>query len=297
MYNKKQYLHQNNKLGNYIKINAQDKFIKDFIDYIGFYGKRVKTEWYYLFYSDNGREAYIDTISLLWERTTSGRMYIYGCYTYFGRVVRLFRAEELIIGGDLVMKIDLYGKWILLANKENLRPVLEKVWIKFFWLSDIKITRTDYTCDCAKYNFRKVNSLNVKVKGWITNKDNTEYLWFGRKGKARFLRYYDKKKEIITRHTEFLYPEYFGYSEIMRYELQLNGSALDDLRREITVQQLKDYANFGVYIPDNKATHKKILEDTLFEDTLANIKKMMRLWDKEWIEKIKLFLESDWKIG
>lgn len=65
MYNKKQYLHPNNKLGNYIKINAQDKFIKDFIDYIGFYGKRVKTEWYYLFYSDNGREAYIDTISLL----------------------------------------------------------------------------------------------------------------------------------------------------------------------------------------------------------------------------------------
>lgn len=37
-------------------------------------------------------------------------MYIYGCYTYVGRVVRLFRAEELIIGGDLVMKIDLYGK-------------------------------------------------------------------------------------------------------------------------------------------------------------------------------------------
>ena len=87
-------------------------------------------------------------------------------------------------------------------------------------MDEITITRTDYTCDCAKYNFRKVNTLNAKIRGKIEKKDGLEYIVFGRKGKsARVLRYYDKKKEILTRGTSFLYTDYFGYSEIMRYEL------------------------------------------------------------------------------
>lgn len=45
--------------------------------------------------SDNGREAYVDNISLIAENTSSGRIYIYGLYAYAGRVVRLFRADQM----------------------------------------------------------------------------------------------------------------------------------------------------------------------------------------------------------
>lgn len=296
-YTKQQYLHPLNKLGDVLKITKEDWYIADFIDYIGFYWKWKKTDWYYLFMSDNGREAYVDNISLIAENTSSGRIYIYGLYAYAGRVVRLFRADQMTMWKDFVMKIDLYGKWILLANKENLRWTLEKIRIKFFWMEEVKITRTDYTCDCSKYNFRKTNSLRVKIKWKFYTKDELSYYWFGKKWKNRFLRYYDKKAEILKRWTQFLYPEYFGYSEIMRYELQVNGSALNDLYRVMNVDQIKDYANFGIYIPKNNRSHKKLLDDDILEETLANIKKMYRLWMKDNIEKIKLFLWFEHKLG
>ncbi|PZM87126.1 MAG: hypothetical protein DLD55_02960 [candidate division SR1 bacterium] len=296
-YTKQQYLHPLNKLGDVLKITKEDGYIADFIDYIGFYGKWKKTDWYYLFMSDNGREAYVDNISLIAENTSSGRIYIYGLYAYAGRVVRLFRADQMTMGKDFVMKIDLYGKGILLANKENLRGTLEKIRTKFFGMEEIKITRTDYTCDCSKYNFRKTNSLRVKIKGKFYTKDELSYYGFGKKGKNRFLRYYDKKAEILKRGTQFLYPEYFGYSEIMRYELQVNGSALDDVYRVMNVDQIKDYANFGIYIPKNNKSHKKLLDDDILEETLANIKKMYCLGMKDNIEKIKLFLGFEHKLG
>ena len=67
-------------------------------------------------------------------------------------------------------------------------------------MDEIKLTRVDYTVDCAKYMFNKPNSLKTKIKGMVEKGDNVEYLVFGRKGKSsRFIRYYDKKKEIIDR--------------------------------------------------------------------------------------------------
>lgn len=295
-YKKWKYLHPNNKLGQYIKLTKADNYIADFIDYIWFYWTYTRTERFYLFLSDNGREAYVNNISLIGESTASGRLLIYGLYNYQWHIVRLFRADEITMGKEKVLKIDFYGKWILLANRDNLRPTLEKIRRKFFWLEEVKITRTDYTCDCWKYNFRKENKLEAKVKGKITKDDNVEYYWFGRKGKARFIRYYDKKAEILARWTQWLYPDYFGYSQIMRYELQLNGDALDELDRYITIEQIKDYANFWHYIPDTTKHHKKRNTDALFEQTLANIKKMINNWEKDNIEKLKLFLETDFKI-
>ena len=67
-------------------------------------------------------------------------------------------------------------------------------------MDEIKLTRVDYTVDCAKYPFKKKNSLKTSIKGKVEKENNVEYLVFGRKGQsARFIRYYDKKKEILAR--------------------------------------------------------------------------------------------------
>lgn len=292
-YKKQQFLHPNNKLSKYIKLNKKDKFIKDFIDYIGFYWSRKKTDWFYLFASDNGQSAYVDRIQLRREPSRSGKLLCYGLYSYMGYTVDLFRILEIEVASKLVLKVDFYGKGILVVNKENLRSSVEKVFTKFFGMDEITVTRTDYTCDCAKYNFRKANSLNVKIKGIIEKNNGLEYMVFGRKGKsARIIRYYDKKKEILERGTGWLYPEYFGYSEIMRYELQVNSEGFDKYERELKIFQLKDYANFGFYLPDNEAKHVKNRDESILEWIKWGIRKFVRDKDKESLEKVDLYLED-----
>lgn len=200
---------------------------------------------------------------------------------------------ELEVQSKMVLKVDFYGRGLLVVNKENLWSSVEKLFTKFFWMDEITITRTDYTCDCAKYNFRKVNTLDAKIRGKIEKKDGLEYIVFGRKGKsARVLRYYDKKKEILTRGTSFLYTDYFGYSEIMRYELQVNSEGFDKYEREIKISQLKDYANFGCYIPDNQAKHIRRRDESILEWIKRWIRKFVRDNDKESLEKIDLYFED-----
>ncbi len=292
-YQKQQFLHPNNKLSKYIKLNKKDKFIRDFIDYIGFYWSRVKTDWFYLFASDNGSSAYVDRIEISRGASRSWNLLLEGFYSYFGYTVKLFRIMELEVQSKMVLKVDFYGRGLLVVNKENLWSSVEKLFTKFFWMDEITITRTDYTCDCAKYNFRKVNTLNAKIRGKIEKKDGLEYIVFGRKGKsARVLRYYDKKKEILTRGTSFLYTDYFGYSEIMRYELQVNSEGFDKYEREIKISQLKDYANFGCYLPDNQAKHIRRRDESILEWIKRWIRKFVRDNDKESLEKIDLYFED-----
>lgn len=287
-----QFLHPNNKLGNYIKIHKKDKFLKEFIDYIGFYGRWQKTEWRYLFMSDNGRSAYIDRIQVRLEPSKSGGFVAFGLYAYMGMTVDLFRIMQRNLKGQDVLKIDFYGKGLLVVNRDNLRSSVEKVFTKLFWMEEITITRADYTCDCEKYNFRKVNTLKFKISGTIQKDNQLEYMLFGRRWKsARVLRYYDKMKELIARGTTWLYPEYFGLSGVMRYELQVNSEWFDKAERDITINQLKEFANFGVYIPDNAITHKKKKEATDYEIVDKVIRKIYRDKNQEAVSKIKCLLE------
>lgn len=218
-----------------------------------------------------------------------------------------------------MLKVDFYGKGLLVVNRENLRWTIEKVFTKFFWMEEIVITRADYTCDCARYNFKKPNKLNNKIAWkvskeikkefmtaeeiekaiieeekksmiiWEISKNNrVEYLLFGRKWKsARVLRYYDKRRELIARGTAWLYPEYFGYNEIMRYELQVNAEWFDKAEREIRIENLKDFANFGLFVPDNQASHKKKKDHSDYEEAEKYIRKIVRNKNHEDLRKIK----------
>lgn len=324
-YKKTTFLHPNNKLWKYIKIFKKDQFIRDFIDYIGFYWERTKTDWYYLFLSDNGRSAYVDKIQIRAEQSRSWGFLAYGLYSYMGYTIDLFRVMERNLKGKSVLKIDFYGKWLLVVNRENIRSSIEKVFIKFFGMENITITRADYTCDCAKYNFRKTNTLNCKIAwkvqkkakkefltpeelerqklleeeknsilvGWIQKDGRLEYLLFGRKGKsARVLRYYDKRKELLVRGTAWLYPEYFGFNEIMRYELQVNSEWFDKWEREITIMDLKNFANFGLYIADNTTTHKRKKENTDLENAEKAIRNIVRNKNQDALFKIKELIKN-----
>lgn len=323
-YQKQTFLHPNNKLWKYIKIFKKDKFIRDFIDYIGFYGQRKKTDRYYLFLSDNGRSAYVDRIQIRAEQSKSWGFLAYGLYSYMGYTIDLFRVMERNLKGKSVLKVDFYGKGLLVVNRENIRSSIEKVFTKFFWMEEITITRTDYTCDCAKYNFRKTNTLDCKIVGKVQKKvkkefltpeevekqmieddknslmigeisknNRVEYLLFGRKGKsARVLRYYDKRKELLARWTAWLYPEYFWYNEIMRYELQVNSDGFDKEEREIMIKDLKDFANFGLYIADNSTTHKRKKEITDLETAEKAIRNIFRNKDQDSLFKLKEIIKS-----
>ncbi len=289
------------------------------MDYIGFYGKWKKTDRFYLFASDNGQSAYIDKIQIRKEASKTWWFLAYGLVSYMEHTVDLFRVMERTLQGKSVLKVDFYGKGLLVVNRENLRNSVEKVFTKMFWMDDITITRADYTCDCAKYNFKKVNTLGNRItwkvvkkieKEYLTEEDlekakeknsltvwqiekdwRLEYLLFGRKGKsARVLRYYDKRRELLLRWTAWLYPEYFGYNEIMRYELQVNSKGFDKAEREITIQDLKSFANFGLYISNNTATHKKKFVSSDYDQASAIIRKMMREKDSHGLEKLRLLL-------
>lgn len=323
-YEKQSFLNPNNKLSKYIRIFKRDKFIRDFIDYIGFYWQRKKTDWYYLFASDNWRSWYVDKIQIRAEQSKTWWFLAYWLYHYMGYTIDLFRVVEWNLQGKQVLKVDFYGKGLLVVNRENLRNSIEKVFTRFFWMSDIVITRADYTCDCARYNFKKPNRLNNKIAwkvskeikkeyltaeeiekqiieeekksmiiGEISKNNRVEYLLFGRKGKsARVLRYYDKRRELIARWTAWLYPEYFGFNEIMRYELQVNSEGFDKSEREIRIWDLKDFANFGLYVPDNQASHKKKKDSTELEIAEKAIRKIVRDKNHEDFRKIKELIKS-----
>ena len=131
------------------------------------------------------------------------------------------------------------------------------------------------------------------IIGEISKNNRVEYLLFGRKGKsARVLRYYDKRRELIARWTAWLYPEYFGYNEIMRYELQVNSEGFDKSEREIRIWDLKDFANFGLYVPDNQASHKKKKDSTELEIAEKAIRKIVRDKNHEDFRKIKELIKS-----
>lgn len=292
-YKPRTYISSNNKIWDYIKFTKKDKVLCDFIDYLAFYWKRNRLKTIHLLSSDNGPSFYVGRISIdkeewLWTFKA------YGNYSYMWYSVKLFRIWEIQIWWEVVLKVDFYGKWLKIVREDNLWSNIELIFKSYFMMDEIKITRVDYTVDCWKYNFKKKNTLKTSIKGKIEKENNIEYLVFGRKWQsARFIRYYDKKKEIITKGTSWLYPEYFGYSEIMRYELQINSDGFDPIDRYMKIWDIKKFIDFGFTILNNTSSHKKRTKDeSLFYRIKYWIRKLQREKDQQTLDKIKLLLFS-----
>lgn len=292
-YKPRQYISPNNKIWQYIKFTKKDKVLCDFIDYLAFYGKRERKRTLVLLSSDNWPNFYVGKISIDKEEWWAS-FKAYGSYSYMGYSVRLFRVREIQIWSEIVLKVDFYWKWLKVIREENLRDNILTIFGDYFLMDEIKITRVDYTVDCAKYNFNKKNTLKTTIRGKVEKEDNIEYLVFGRKGQsARFIRYYDKKKEIIDRKTSRLYQEYFWYDQIMRYELQINSDWLDPIERYMKVWNIKQFIDFGFTIANNGTSHKKKRKDeSLYAWIKFGIRKLQKEKDYQTLDKIKLLLFS-----
>ena len=322
-YVKKNYIDPRNKIWKYIKFNASDKVICDFIDYVAFYGRWTPNILMNLLASDNWPSVYVGRITITkWDNT---RLFTaFGQVVVCGKIVPIFRLQEIKLAKDNNhnLKVDLYWKWVKLIREEWLWNDVYTVLTKYCKMQDVKLTRADYTVDCAKYNFRKQNTLR-STSSWIIVKANhriqennydiikdipwlnktindptkkVQYKLFGNKSSstARFIRYYDKKREIVARGTQFLYPEYFDVPEVMRYELQVNSKWFDEDERNITVDQVIEFINFGLNITDNSNSHKRIQRNqSMYERIKYGIIKLKRENDYESLEKIKLLLFSE----
>lgn len=303
-----------------MKFDKRDNVICDFIDYVAFYGRWNPTLLMNLLVSDNWPSVYVGRITLTkWEQ--------WRLFTCFGQVVvawkivPIFRLQELKLPWDnhWNLKVDLYWKWVKLIREEWLRSDVYQVLTRYCKLDDIILTRADYTVDCAKYNFWKKNTLsnttswtickanrvihekdyditkNIESLNKVINdkKRKIQYKLFGCKSSssAHFIRYYDKKREIVERWTQFLYPEYFDVPCVMRYELQVNSKGFTDEERHLKVDQIYDFITFGLNITDNTVSHKRIPRNqSMYEWIRYGINKLKRENDYESLEKVKLLL-------
>lgn len=286
-----------NMLRKYIRFTDSDCFIAEYVDFLTFY-------W-----------AYIPDIMVMWcrdndcwanyfwfhisrwkEWTWVKNIILKVQYYYEGRIVDIAQLNEFTSKwGRSALRVQCYGKGLLIINRENLRDEFENL-LFFFGMSEITLTRVDYAVDCEKMNFQKKNSLNAKKWGQFHNLRTweLEYLWFGSKGKSPlFLRYYDKKKDLKTSHFERLYPEYEQYETVMRYELQVNSDGISDATKYQHIYDLKGIVNFGKQVSKTKRSHKKYNESDkdfkTIQDIILNYKKTGNKWQ---ISRILMLLES-----
>ena len=309
------YLDKLNKLWEYIEFNKNDKVIGEYIDYFAFYGKRYRKTLITLLASDNWGAYYFKRFTIKQDTVRWFQAKVF--FAYMGVAVDMFQIKEITIWNEVYLKVDLYWKGIKLIREQLLRNDLYLFLSEVLCMKDIVITRTDYTVDCAKYNFRKVNKLSNRVSWSISsiwhrdrdldnlnwkvekfNKNNknqkktVQYKLFWKKSSssARFIRYYDKKAEILARGTAFLYPEYFWYDNIMRYELQCNSKGFDPIERNITIKEIESFINFGYCVPSSTVSHKPKRDESIYKWVAWWIRKLKREWFYEDIEKIKMLL-------
>lgn len=293
-YLKKSYISENNKIWQYIKFNKNDCVLCDFIDYVGFYGKRERKRLLTLLASDNGACVYCGRLAVNPSTWKNFRAFVSVCVS--GVPVNIIRLQEIKVDWQVVLKVDLYWKGVKLIREEGLRFDCLNLFKNYCFLSDIVLTRADYTVDCAKMNFRKENSLSNKIDWTITKNWELQYKIFWKKSSssARFIRYYDKKAEISERWTSFLYPEYKLFSTVMRYELQVNSKWFDEYERYLQIEDIYDFVSLGLTVSDNKKKHKREKDDTIYQEIVERFQKLKRLNYKEDLERLKLlFLTTD----
>ena len=312
---KKWFISEKNKIWDYIKFNSKDKVIWEYIDYLAFYGAWNRKYLLNLLRSDNWGSLFYKMFTIKPDSLDHFQAKVF--YSYMWIAVDMFQLKEITIWQDVFLKIDLYWKWLKLLREQNLWQDFYSFMSSVLYMKDIILTRADYTVDCAKYNFRKVNSLSNKVSWSICSKWNrdrdlddlnrrverfnqenknkkklVQYKLFGRKSSssAKFIRYYDKKAEILARWTSFLYPEYFGYDQIMRYELQVNSKWFDSVERCMDIKDVESFINFGYCVSSSRWSHMKKRDESILQWCLWGIRKLRRDWYNEDLEKLKLEL-------
>lgn len=284
-----------NMLRRYLKITDSDCYIAEYVDFLTFYGGYIP-ETMIIRCRDNdcGSNYFWFHISRWKEWVWVKNIILKVQYYYEGKIVDMAQLNEFTYEGKRFLRVQLYGKGLLIINRENLRNELENL-LFFFWMSEITLTRIDYAIDCEKMNFGKKNYLNAK-KGWQFHNVRTweiEYIGFGSKGVSPlFLRYYDKKKDLKVSNYEWLYPEYRQYDTVMRYELQVNsaGIASDDKNKHI--YDLKWIVNFGNRVSKNMRSHHEYKaadkDFKVVQDIILNYKKT---WNNGQISRILMLLE------
>lgn len=285
-----------NKIWKYMSFTKDDKVLSDFIDYLSFY-----TTWSFgpltkLLSSDNAPAFYLWRLSvdLVDRKQWLFKAWVSTAFMWYS--VKICQLQEVKIKDRIVLKIDIYWKWLKLIREDKDLWCLLKLFFSdrlLLW-EELTITRIDYTVDCAKYNFRKENSLKCRVS-WIYTKDGevkTKYFWRKWHDTAMFIRYYDKKEEISVRGTSNLYPEYQFLPVVMRYELQVNSKWFDPLERIIKFSDLYNLINLGYHIQDNNCSHKKQKEENILNDIVCGLNQLRNKKDFDSLDKVSVYLDT-----
>lgn len=286
-----------NKLWEYLKFYESDGFLSEFIDYIGFYWKRDHSRILTYLRNNNWACFYLSRRLVIFKIDKSAYFNCFVSVSLYWSPVNVCQLREIKVNGKMVLDVDLYGKWLKLIREEGLREELYLLFNYYLGMSEITLTRVDYTVDCLTRNFEKVNTLSNKV--WaefhkIENKHKIitgRYFWRARHDSARFLRYYDKKEDIKTKNLEDIYPEYSLLPFVMRYELQVNSKGLDDYERNLTIDKLYSFITLGLEVKSSEWKHLIKNKDWSNEElAIRCIKRLIKNKEYDSLEKIKLLL-------
>lgn len=287
---------QNNRVLQYLKIGIRDWFIEEYVDFLTFYWDFL-SETMVLRCRDNDAGANFFWFHLArWnEGSWRKNIILKIIYYYEGNLIDIGQFNEFSKDWKKLLRCQIYGKGLLILNRENLREKFESL-LKFFWLNSICLTRIDYAVDCKKINFKKKNTLNARKGGQIHNVKTWEIEYVGfwsRWVSPLYLRYYNKKRDLKDSNYERLYPEYDKYDQVMRYELQVNSDGISPNDKIITVDELKNIANFWSCVNPSKRTHKHY---TASDENFKIIQKII-LWykktnNKAQLLKIQMLLDS-----
>lgn len=293
-----------NKIWKYMSFTKKDKVLSDFIDYLSFYTSRNFAPLMKLLSSDNAPSVYLWRLSVdcLEKKIWLFRAWISTSYMWYS--IKLCQLQEMKINNKIVLKIDLYWKWLkLLREDKDLRNSLNIFFRDFLLLWDeITLCRVDYTVDCMKINFRKENTLRCRCS-WMFSKDwevKTKYYGVKWHDSAMFLRYYDKKEEISIRWTSMLYPEYQFLPCVMRYELQVNSKWFDKSDRLIKFSDLYSVICMWYNIKDRDRSKEKSKDEDIVNEVIRLLNKLNSpsLPDYDSLDKVYIYLDSLYrKIG
>lgn len=292
---KKIELSKFNKIWEIMQFYESDWFLWEFIDFVWFYWKWKHERLLNLLKSDNGWSLYLSKRLCLNAISWFSNFRAMVSVSVYWSPINIVQLREIKLNWEVVLDIDIYWKGCKLIREEWIREELYLLFTYYLWMESITLTRADYTVDCQKMNFRKSNTLNYKKSWLIKEKDEFSYMTFGKKShdSAKFLRYYDKKLEIKTRHSEHLYPEYSLLPSVMRYELQVNSKWFDKYEREIKIDDLFWFITLQKEIESSKWKHlslNKYKDWSLETWVIEWIKKLQKKKDIDWLERVKLVL-------
>ena len=286
-----------NKIWQYIKFYESDLFLSEFIDYVGFYWKRNHLRLLTYLRNNNWACLYLSKRLVLFKVDKSANFNAFVSVSLYWSPVNVCQLREIKVNWEVVLDVDLYWKWLKLIREEWLRDELYLLFDYYLCMSDITLTRADYTVDCMKRNFDKENSLSNKVGAEfhkVVNKHKVitgRYYWRARHDCARFLRYYDKKEDIKEKKMSHLYPEYSLLPFVMRYELQVNSKGFDDYERHITIKDLYNFIMLWLEVKSSEWKHLIKNKDWSLEELAVNsIKRLIKGNEVDSLERIKLLL-------